>query len=127
MVAIVRTKVPQTPCQNPHKRRCRVCHIELSLETKSSLEILSHCRTDPHLVRENRFCIETPVLPSFGRDDVELVRIALDEARERAELEFAQPPNSGQCYLLHRVLALDTDVLDIDVLTLSYVPKCVVC
>ena len=28
--------------KNPHKWRCRVCHLELSLKTKGSLEILSH-------------------------------------------------------------------------------------
>ena len=39
---------------NPHKWRCRVCHVELSLKTKGSLEILSHYRTEAHLVREHR-------------------------------------------------------------------------
>ena len=77
---------------NPHKWRCRVCHVELSLKTKGSLEILSHYRTEAHLVREHRFRMETPGLPLFGKDEQELIGLALDEAREKAGLEFPIAP-----------------------------------
>ena len=45
---------PADSYKNPHKRRCRVCQVELSLKTKGSFAILSHYRTDAHLVREHR-------------------------------------------------------------------------
>ena len=53
---------------NPHKRRCRVCSIEFSLKTKGALEILSHYRTETHLVREHRIRMETPGRTSFVRE-----------------------------------------------------------
>ena len=99
---------------NPHKWRCRVCQIELSLKTKGSLEILSHYRTDAHLLREHRIRMETPGLPLYGRDEVELAGQELDSARERAELAIPITPVLGECYLLpgQRKLPVATDSLE---------------
>ena len=105
---------PADADRDPHKWRCRVCHTELSLKTKDSLEILSHYRTDAHLVREHRIKMATPGLPLYGRDEMELVGPPLDEAREKAELIFPIAPILGECYLLpgQRELPVDTDILD---------------
>ena len=99
---------------NPHKWRCRVCQIELSLKTKGSLEILSHYRTDTHLLREHRIRMEIPGLPLYGRDEVELSGQDLDKARERAELAIPITPVLGECYLLpgQRRLPVATDDLE---------------
>ena len=75
---------PADPNENPHKWRCRVCQVELSLKTKGSLEILSHYRTDAHLVREHRIRLETPGLPLYDKNEREIIGVALDEAREKA-------------------------------------------
>ena len=85
---------------NPHKWRCRVGQIELSLKTKGSLEILSHYRTDAHLIREHRIRMEIPGLPLYGPDEVELTGQELDKARERAELAIPITPVLGEWYLL---------------------------
>ena len=75
--------------KNPdNKRRCRVFHLEFSLKTKGSLEILSHYRINAYLVLEQRIRLETPGLPLFDRSERELTGTALDEAREKEELEF---------------------------------------
>ena len=99
---------------HPHKWRCRVCHIELSLKTKGSLEILSHYRTDSHLFREHRIRMETPGLPLFGKNEQELTGPALVEARGKAELAYPIIPILGECYLLQgqRKLPVAIDELD---------------
>ena len=99
---------------NPHKWRCRVCQIELSLKTKGSLEILSHYRTGTHLIRGHRIRKEIPGLPLNGRDEVELTGQELDKARERAELVIPITPVLGECYLLpgQRKLPVTTDNLE---------------
>ena len=86
--------------KNPHKWRCRVCHLELSLKTKGSLEILSHYRTEAYLTREHRIRMETPGLPLFDSNELELVGPALEEARAKAELELLTAPTLGECYLM---------------------------
>ena len=105
---------PMDPEANPHKWRCRVCSIELSLKTKGALEILSHYRTEAHLIREHRLRMETPGLPLYGKNEQELVGPSLDEAREKAELNYPIAPTLGECYLLpgQRELPADVDVLD---------------
>ena len=54
---------PTDAARYPHKYRCRVCLVELSLMTKGPLEVLGHYRTDAHLVKEHRIGMETPGLP----------------------------------------------------------------
>ena len=94
---------PADPYKNPHKWRCRVCQVELSLKTKGSLELLSHYCTDAHLVREHRIRLETPGLPLFDKGE-----------RELTEREFPITPTLAECYLLpgQRELPTDTETLD---------------
>ena len=89
-----------TAPMDSHKWRCRVCNIELSLKTKGALEILSHYRTEAHLVREHRLRMETLGLLLYGKNKQELVGPSLDEAREKAELPYQIAPTLGECYLL---------------------------
>ena len=67
---------PADAARYPHKYRCRVCQVELSLMTKSPIEILHHYRTDAHLIKEHRIRMETPGLPLFDRDCKELSGMA---------------------------------------------------
>ena len=107
---------------NPHKWRCRVCSIEMSLKTKGALEILSHYRTEAHLVREHRLRMETPGLPLYGKNEQELVGPSLDEAREKAEMTYPIAPTLGECYLLPGQYELPSvDILDVDILR-SHLP-----
>ena len=105
---------PIDSTNKPHKWRCRVCHIELSLKTKGSLEILSYYRTDAHLVREHRIRMKTPGMPLYGKNEMELTGADLAAAREKAELEFPIAPILGEYYLLagQRKLPVPTDELD---------------
>ena len=59
--------------------------MELSLRTKGALEVLSHYRTDSHLVKEHRIRMETPGLPLFDKDENELSGQALIDARKKAK------------------------------------------
>ena len=83
---------------NPHKWRSRVCQVELSLKTQGALEILSQYRTEAHLIREHRIRMETPGLPLFGKNEKELVGLALEKAGEKAESEFHIAPTLGECF-----------------------------
>ena len=105
---------------NPHKWRCRVCQVELSLKTKGALENLSHYRTEAHPIREHRIRMETPGLPLFGKNEQELFGLALDEAREKAESEFPIAPTLGECYLLPGQRELPADIGTLD-------PSAVIC
>ena len=106
--------------KNPHKWRCRVCHLELSLKTKKSFEILSHYRTEAHLTREHRIQMETPGLPLFDSNELELVGPALEDARARAEQELPIAPVLGECYLMPGQRKLPADTAEFD-------PSTVVC
>ena len=68
------------------------------MKTKGSLEILSHYRPDAHLVRENRIRMETPGMPLYGKNELELTGADLAAAREKAELEIPIAPILGECY-----------------------------
>ena len=92
---------PECPdaARYPHKYRCRVCLVELSLMTKGPLEILSHYRTDAHLVKEHRIRMETPGLPLYDKYRNELTGMALKYAKERAKREYPIAPKLGDYYL----------------------------
>ena len=55
--------------------------------------------------------METPGLPLFEKDELELTGPALVEAREKAELPYPIVPILGECYLLtgqrRRPIAID--------------------
>ena len=90
---------PADAARYPHKYRCRVCLVELSLKTKGPLEILHHYRTDAHLVKEHRIRMETPGLPLYDKHRNELTGMALKYAKERARREYPVAPKPGEYYL----------------------------
>ena len=79
-------RVGRNACDN-EEYRCRVCLVELSLNTKGPLEILHHYRTDAHLVKEHRIRMETPGLPLYYKHCNEPTGMALKYAKERARRE----------------------------------------
>ena len=90
---------PSDAARHPHKYRCRVCLVELSLKTKGPLEILKHYRTDAHLVREHRIRMETPGLPLYDRNGNELTGVSLKYAKDRAKREYPVAPKLGEYFL----------------------------
>ena len=90
---------PTDAARYPHKYRCRVCLVELSLMTKGPLEILGHYRTDAHLVKEHRIRMETPGLPLYDKHCNELTGRALKYAKDRAKREYPVAPRLGDYYL----------------------------
>ena len=70
--------------RTPHKWTCRVCNQELSLMTKGAVEIMTHYRSESHLVREHRIRLETPGLPLFDKHERELLGSELQQAIEVA-------------------------------------------
>ena len=81
--------------KTPYKWWCRVCKIELSLMSRGPLELISHYKTDSHLVKEHRIRMETPGLVLYDREEVELQGIALQEAKRTAKDTYPIPPQLG--------------------------------
>ena len=90
---------PADAARYPHKYRCRVCLVELSLKTKDPLEILHHYRTDAHLVKEHRIRMETPGLPLYDKNCDELTGMPLKYAKERAKREYPVALKLGEYFL----------------------------
>ena len=81
---------PADAARYPHKYRCRVCLLELSLMTKGPLEIPHHYRTDAHSIKEHRIRMETPGLPLFDKNREKLSGMPLKYAKERARREYPE-------------------------------------
>ena len=69
--------------KNPYKWWCRVCKVELSLMSRGTLELLSHYRSESHLVKEHRIRMEVPGMALYDREEREILGIALQEAKKR--------------------------------------------
>ena len=78
--------------KSPYKWWCRVCRVELSLMSRGSLELISHYRTDSHLIREHRIRMEVPGMPLYDRDEKELLGTALQDAKKKAKDNYPIPP-----------------------------------
>ena len=78
--------------KTPHKWWCRVCRIELSPMSRGVLELLSHYRTEGHLIKEHRIRVEIHGLPLFDRYGNELHGIMLQEAKRVARKTFPIAP-----------------------------------
>ena len=85
---------------SPYKWWCRVCRVELSLMSRGVLELLSHYRTEGHLVKEHRIRLETPGAPLFDQHENELLGIALQEAKRIAKEMYPISPQLDSCKLL---------------------------
>ena len=71
--------------KSPHKWWCRVCKVELSSMIRGVLELLSHYRTDTHLVKEHRIRMEVPGMSLYNKNEKELLGIALQTAKRVAK------------------------------------------
>ena len=78
--------------KSPYKWWCRVCRVELSLMSRGSLELISHYRSDSHLVREHRVRMEVPGMPLFDKEEKELLGAALQNAKKKAKDTYPIPP-----------------------------------
>ena len=78
--------------KTPFKWWCRVCSVELSLMSCGSLELISHYRSDSHLIGEHRIRMEIPGMPLFDRDAKELLGVALQDAKKEAKDNYPIPP-----------------------------------
>ena len=76
---------PLDPNKSLHKWCCRVCKVELSLMSRGVLELISHYRTDTHLVKEHRIRMEVPGMSLYAKDEKELLGIALQAAKRIAK------------------------------------------
>ena len=72
--------------KTPFKWWCRVCRVELSLMSRGSFELISHYRSDSHLIREHRIRMEIPGMPLFDRDEKELLGVALQDAKRKQKI-----------------------------------------
>ena len=91
---------PMERSKTPYKWWCQVCRVELSLMSRGALELLSHFKTDAHLVKEHRIRLETPGYPLFDRSEKELVGSALKEATRIAKETYPIAPQLDVCRLL---------------------------
>ena len=65
-----------------YKWWCRVCRTELTLMSRGPLELISHYRTDSHLIKEHRIRMEVPGTPLFDKEGKEIQGVALLEAKK---------------------------------------------
>ena len=83
--------------KSPHKWWCRVCKVELSLMSRGSLELISHYRSEAHLIKEHRIRMEVPGMPLFDKDQTELLGVALQEAKRKAKDTYPIAPQLDSC------------------------------
>ena len=86
--------------KTPHKWWCRVCRVELSLMSRGVLGLLSHYRTEGHLIKEHRIRLEVPGMPLYDRFGNELHGIMLQEAKRVAKETYPIAPQLDTCKLL---------------------------
>ena len=91
---------PMERSKTPYKWWCRVCRAQLSLMSRGVLELLSHFKTDAHLIKEHRIRLETPGLPLFDRSEKEIVGSALKKATRVAKEMYPIAPQLDVCRLL---------------------------
>ena len=63
--------------------------------SRGVLELMSHYRTESHLVKEHRIRMEIPGMSLFDREEKELQGVPLSEAKRKAKA-----PNLDPCQLL---------------------------
>ena len=83
--------------KTPYKWWCRVCKVELSLLSRRVLELMSHYRTEGHLVKEHRIRMEIPGMPLFDREEKELQGVPLSEAKRKAKDTYPIAPQLDPC------------------------------
>ena len=83
---------PLDPDRTPYKWWCRVCRVGLSLMSRGSLELMSHYRSDFHLIKEHRIRKEIPGMPLYDKQEREILGTALQEAKKKAKEVYPIPP-----------------------------------
>ena len=78
--------------KSPYKWWCRVFRVELSLMSRGCLELISHYRSDSHLLKEHRVRMEVPWMPHFDEEERELLGVALQNAKKKAKVTYPIPP-----------------------------------
>ena len=73
---------PLVANKTPYKWWCRVCCTELSLMSRGPFELISHYRSDSHLIKEQRMRMEIPGMPLFDKNGKEILGIALQDAKK---------------------------------------------
>ena len=86
--------------KTPYKWWCRVCRVELSLMSRGVLELLSHFKTDSHLVKEHRIRLEIPGRSLYDKFEKELTGNALLAARRTAKETYPIAPQLDVCRLM---------------------------
>ena len=86
--------------KTPHKWWCRVCRVELSLMSRGSLELLSHYKSETHLVKEHRMRMEIPGMALFDKEGREMYGIQLQEAKKKAKNNYPIAPQLDSCHPL---------------------------
>ena len=83
--------------KNPQKWWCWVCKVELSLMSRGSLELLSHYKSESHLIKEHRIRMEIPGMALYDKDGTEILGISLNEARKKATDTYPIVPQRDAC------------------------------
>ena len=83
---------PLDPDGTPYKWWCSVCRVELSLMSRGSLELMSHYRSDSHLIKEHRIRMEIPGMPLYDKEERKILGTALQEAKKKAKEVHPIPP-----------------------------------
>ena len=83
--------------KTPYKWWCRVCKTELFLMSRGSLELMSHYRSESHLVKEHRIRMEVPGMTLFDKDEKELLGLSLQEAKKKAKDTYPIAPQLDPC------------------------------
>ena len=86
--------------KTPYKWWCRVCRVELSLMSRGVLELLSHFKTDSHLIKEHRIRLEIPGMSLYDKFEKELTGNALLAARRTAKETYPIAPQLDVCRLM---------------------------
>ena len=82
---------------SPYKWWCRVCKTELSLMRWGIQELLSHYRSDSHLIKEHRIRMEISGMALYDREKKEIHGIALQEAKRVAKETYPIAPQLDAC------------------------------
>ena len=86
--------------KTPYKWWCRVCRVELSLMSRGVLELLSHFKTDSHLIKEHRIRLEIPGVSIYDCSEKALTGSALQEAKRVAKETYPIARQLDACRLL---------------------------
>ena len=83
---------PIDKVKSPYKWWCRGCRVELSLMNRGTLELLSHYRSETHLVKEHRIRMEIPGMALYDREEREILGVSLQEAKRKAKNTYPIVP-----------------------------------